>query len=184
MATEPFALHNLGSDTLLIIRDTRCCHATMVNVKGPFTSVMAQKAGVAYGEPNLPRTPLGPHHFLNKWEKSMWPFFSFTERSSWGLQKAKQGPNSTWIMHSHSTRALAPAPWNVLATYPWHCRGQGLTLVISLTQSTATNKTFLYNFRGLLADIRPKTPPHNQPRYCEIQQFAVKIFKLYPYSFF
>lgn len=66
MATEPFALHNLGSDTLLIIRDTRCCHATTVNVKGPFTSVVPQKAGVAYGEPNLTRTPLGPHYFLNK----------------------------------------------------------------------------------------------------------------------
>lgn len=109
MATEPFALHNLGNDTVLIIRDTRCCHATMVNAKGPFTSVMPQKAGAAYGEPNPSRTPLGPHYFLNKWEKSICPFFPLQKRVNWDFRKQRR---AQLVIRSYTVTApgLQPLP--------------------------------------------------------------------------
>lgn len=167
MATESFALHNLGSDMLLVIRDTHCCHATMVNVKGPFASVTPQKAGVAYGAPNLPRTPRGPHYFWKK-EKEIFPLF-FPLQEDIILDFKEQRRAQPWGPHVVTVPGLQhlareePSP-----PTPWGCRGQDLALAISLVQSTAVHKTLIYNFWGLLAASRPETPPHNQARYCEV----------------
>lgn len=173
---ESFAHHNLGSDTLLVIRDTYCCHATMVNRKGPFVSVTPQKAGVAYGTPNLPRTPWGPRYFWTKEKKNTSPNFPLRKWYYFGLRQEKWGITIMETMCGHST-------WSKKS--PHHpqqcCRGQDLALVVPLAQGTAVHRTLIYSFWGLLAASRPKTPPHNEVRYWgeRIQQFAVKCLSIF-----
>lgn len=114
MATESFALHNLGSDTLPVIRDTHCCHATMVNLKGPFASVTRQEW---HTECQTSPGHHGENTTFEQRRKNISPIFCLTRRCSFGLQRAKKGTTSMGTMHGHSTRAPAPGLRKTLTTY-------------------------------------------------------------------
>lgn len=165
MATESFALHNLGSDTLPVIRDTHCCHATMVNLKGPFASVTRQEW---HTECQTSPGHHGENTTFEQRRKNISPIFLPYKKVFFWTSKSKEGHNQhgdhAWSQHQGSSTWPEKNPHHLL----WGCRVQDLALAVSLVQSTAVHKMLIYNFWDLLAASRPKIPPHNQASYCGV----------------